>query len=369
MLLTALLLCFPCAPSAAHLDEPAPAPTYQLPPGPVADRLAAPEAAEELAAHRAALAELREASQGPATWAAISAWDSPARITAWKDDRAWRWWHDLLTSMDAEPAAGMRSNHYWLAQLARAQGRDDDTWTHLAQLEVGELHDALEVLIPGHEGPLPQHGTLVLSPLLPPIPTYDPLTWEGLPPLREYVVENLRLGETTLDLTVSVPREGVEVRLVHRSGPALDLAVHIPTPPDRKSSLQYVDWERIEEPPFAHAIRLEPGAEDSILWSRCMPTNQAWPTLTGSAPFPPGRTLVIETTENDTALGQLTSFAEVLDELLDNQVLLRTSSGPVAGEPEPGLTTLRIDLRPGPRRLGKLQAILSQVERYVLSRD
>ncbi|MDF1798057.1 MAG: hypothetical protein P1V81_02690 [Planctomycetota bacterium] len=365
MLLTALLLCFPTAPCAAPLDEPAPRPTYKLPPGPVADRLASPGAAEALAAHRARKAA---GEVGPA-WAGLGIWSSPAGVGAWEGDSNWTLWRDLLAHTSDAPAEHARPNHFWLAQIARAQGRDDDAWTHLAELELGDLHDALEVLIPNHAGPLPSDGPLLLSPMLPPVPVFDPLTWEGLPPLREYVVEGLRLGPTTLDLTVSVPREGVEVRLAHRSGPPLTLAVHIPTPSDRESSLQYVDWERIDEPPFAHAIQLLPGAEESILWSRCMPSDQPWPQRSTNAPFPPGRDLVVETTPDDPALAQLTSFAKVLDELLDNQVRLRTVSEPGTSEEEPGLTALRIDLRPGPKRLDKLRAILSQVERYLLSRD
>jgi hypothetical protein len=377
MLLLTLLLSLVPIPLPAQSpgpspDTPAPAGqvepglVLELPPGPVARTLAAPGAAEALAEHRARRAEQRAAGHLPAAWAGLPSWTPGPGLTAWDDTLGWWWWHGLLADERAELAFVQRPVAYDLAQVARAQGRDLDVWRHLADLPVGDLQDALQVLLLGHDPALQPDGPLLVSPLLPPEPEWDRATWQGLPPLRAYVAQGLRVGTTTLTLSVEVPPEGVEVRLRHEAGPALELDVHLAVPPDREKSLEYVDWERIDDPPQAHRVRLVPGGEEVILWARCLPQDLPWPRLSPGVAFPTERSIRLETTPDDPAAAQLAQLAAVLDDLLPTAVSLSTEPHTPAAPPGTLRAPLVIDLRPGPRRLDKLRAILSQVEAQVL---
>ena len=354
-----LLLVAAQDPAPTGAPAPAEAPSelrLVLPPGPVADLLASPEAPAQRAAHRARQAERAAADGHLAARTELPAWETGG-LTAWEDDSPWRWWRELWTDEVADEG---RPSAFWLARVARAQGRHADVWTHLADLDAGQLQDALEVLVPGVVRN-PGDPTPLMVPLLPPVPVHDPATWEGLPPLREYTARGVRLGETTFDMTVSVPGEGVEVKLEHVAGPPLRLRLRVPVPPTYERTLEYLDWERLDELPEHHELLLAPADEERVVWVRCLPQDEPWPRLAAGAGFPTDRELVVRTTADDPALAQVAAFVAAVDALLPNPVRLDT-------DPAPPGRDLVLDLSPGPRRLDKLRAIVGQVEQHLRGR-
>ena len=351
----------------------------ELPPGPVRDTLTGADAEPAIERHRESIGTSEIHLSGLRTW------DVQGHFEGFVDHDLdqWKVWSAALgdpedfgySTSGGGPTREVPSAFapsIALAELSRLHGRHADTWAHLARLDAGHLQEALGGLITNLD-PVGVIGDApLLVPLLPPIPDYDPATWEGLPPLREYTAKGLTITRggdddpdrifepTVFDMTVSVPREGVEVKLQHVSGPPLSLRVKVPVPPHMERSIEYLDWDRQDDLPEYHELTLAPSEEERVIWVRCLAQDEPWPRLPGGAGFPADRELVVRTTADDPGLAQLTAFAEALDQLLPNDVRLDTGSEPLSRD-------LVLDLSPGPRRLDKLRGIISQVEALVLA--
>ncbi|MFT4710106.1 MAG: hypothetical protein ACJAZ8_000076 [Planctomycetota bacterium] len=284
-------------------------------------------------------------------WADTEAWSQAAPWDAWKSDVKLQWSTDKAVARNA---------HRRLAILAHSQGRPEDTWAHVKHLSPAGAANLLPLLVGGMDS---TQMPALIEPILPPVPVYDMATWTELPPLREYRLEGLRIGETTFTIAVQVPAEGVELRFVHESGPALNLRVRIPAPHNRTKRIEYVDWTRMESDDGMnpiHSITLVPGSEDLVLWARCMPRRLPWPKAKAGAAFPRDRNIELRTTATDPELPRLKAFAQAAADLLS--VAVSTSTASLIHGAKSGPTPLRIDLAPSDFQAPKLASVISQIE-------
>lgn len=294
----------------------------------------------------------------PAT--AESPWPGWADIEAWSQPAPWDAWAADVKLQASEDKAAASQAHRRLAILAHSQNRPEDTWAHVRKLSPEDAASLLPLLVAGIDSTqMPD----LIEPILPPVPSYDLSTWTELPPLREYRLEGLRIGETTFTLAVQVPAEGVEVRFVHESGPALDLRVRIPAPIDRNKRIEYVDWTRMETDEGVnpiHNITLAPGSDDLVLWARCMYRRIPWPQAKASSSYPRDRDIELRTTAADPELPRLKAFTRAAAELLG--VAVTTSTAAAVHGAKSGPTPLRINLGPGEFQGPKLASVISQIE-------
>ena len=290
---------------------------------------------------------------------AESPWPRWADTEAWSQSTPWDAWVADVQLLSSKNKLAASQAHRRLAILAHSQNRPEDTWAHVQQLSKGDAASLLPLLVAGMDSTQPPD---LIEPILPPVPSYDLSTWTELPPLREYRLEGLRIGETTFTLAVQVPAEGVEVRFVHESGPALDLRVRIPAPIDRTKRIEYVDWTRMETDEGVnpiHNITLVPGSDDLVLWARCMRRRLPWPKVQAASAFPKDRNIELRTIASDPELPRLEAFTEAAAKLLG--VSVKTSTTAVIHGSKSGPTPLRIDLAPGEFQGPKFASIISQI--------
>jgi len=335
------------APVSATLQDQAPKLVLRgsFPPGPVGTLLAELQSEVGLPSPKAT----------PSPW---PAWDDH---DAWSLDKPWQLWLDSIALPEGKDASAEALKR--LAKLAHSQSRSEDTWAYLQNLSAADVASLLPSLI-ANLGPDAMEAPFIIEPILPPIPVYDVATWRQLPPLREYRVEGLRIGQTTFTLAVQVPPEGVEVRFLHESGPELDLRVRIPAPANRTKRIEYVNWTRVESKVGinpVHTITLTPGSEELVLWARCMPRRLPWPKLAQGVGFPTDRSIEFTTTSDDASLPRLQAMARTFATLLDIDVAVSTNTPATLASS--GRAPLRIDLAPSEFREVKIASLLSQMER------
>ncbi len=296
-------------------------------------------------------------------------WSDPTPA-GWGAEEPWRSWVELLRAEThaAEPDPERRVR---LALLARAQGRDADAWRHLRAAGPHPLVAAvLPALLPGvpselvgRDAPLPP-GVL-LRPALPPA-THDPRG--SLRELAGRVMEHrrVRVGETLVSLRVLVEGDGVQVDLVHKSGPPVELRVEPPVPPGVEIGLLYADWERVDDGTVAVGLRLSAEEPRHTIWGRFRSRHERWPAPLPRAtgvprPRVPLRLVVPAGAERTPRLAR---FAEALSELFGLACELREGDrAPDGGLFEP--TTLH--LGDGPDAERKLVAMISLVEAHALA--
>lgn len=227
---------------------------------------------------RAVVEAARATGADPAPLEARS-WPASLDAAGWSEPGPWLAWAELVRSeRDApEPDPERRAG---LALLAARQGRHADAWSHFEAC-AGEPSVALALLphlFPGIPGELDPTGPLpdgvVLRPLLPPAP-HSLRTGELVPARME--ARELVVGDAVVTLSLELARDGVQIDVEHVSGGPATLTLFLPEPADYRIRVDYLDWERREEPGVPHEIELRPGLEPSSSWGRFAPRRRTTP--------------------------------------------------------------------------------------------
>ncbi len=330
-----------------------------LPPGPMATLVARLEA------------RAFDPVAPPPAW---PAWETAGEDDGWANERPWREWVELLRAeaAAADDDVGRPLRRARLALLAKLQGRGADAWDHL--LECGEhplTAAVLPALLPGvpiellgAAGPLPPGVTL--SPAVPPLTTDSRGNRRALGG-RSMEHREVRIGDALMTLVVLIEGDGVQIDVIPRGGPAVDLRVLPPVPAGVDIGLLYSDWEKVATERAVVPFRLEPDMERFTIWARFLGRRDRWPSAGRALPsrvrmenelevvVPPERA-------NDARLAR---FAEALAELFDRPCTLRTTLDPPrATLLEPIAIHLGAD-----DASGKLLGLLSMIEASVLARD
>lgn len=313
-----------------------------------------------------------ELPPGPAAraWAGVGPETAPAELAPVAREvlsgADWaRWAAELAAERDAEDADPARRAA--LALRARAQGRDEDAWRHLAACGGDPTWVAalLPALLPGVPLELlAQDGArgvvdalpdgVLLSPAPPP-----PVAGEWR---REASLAGLRVGGAVLDLTVTVDYDGVQVDLQHRAGEPARVLVQLPEPREFEIRVAYLDWSRLDEPGPV-AVELAPGSEERSVYGRFAARATPW-TLELPAELPEGLArggLVIVHPPDPARRERLAGLDAALAELLGVPCrrVERAHPGP------PASAEVQVDLFEAGWE-AKLEGLLSQVERFVL---
>ena len=335
---------------------------WRLPEGPWADALAAlPTDVEP---------SLPSAPAWPAWNTALDT------ASAWDGEAPWRRWVELLraerdASKDesgADRAALERRTS--LAFLALEQGRHADAWRHLEPVAADPalFAGALAGYLPGVPAdhprlaggaPAPLAPGTLLRPALP--PTMGSARGQWRP--GETVLERLRVGDSVLRMRVLLERDGIDVTFTHLEGPPAHLVIRLPVPEGVSVGAVYADWESQEDPGAPVEVELPAREDPFTIWGRFLPRSEPWshslPLRLPARAHHEGLALVLPA-EPDAATARLERFSEALGELFE----LPTRC--LAPDAEPGGHPLRLTFHRADDPPGKLEALLSQVEGFVL---
>jgi hypothetical protein len=298
--------------------------------------------------------------------------------SAWNREEPWRRWVELVRD-EAGARAPDPARRAQLALLARSQGRDTDAWRHLRACGEDEVVlDLLPAFVPGVPRELLGEAALPdgvrLRPALPPS-TDD--AGETLTTLagRSTLASEVRVGEATLSFELAVQGDGVQVDLVHRSGPLVRVSVLLPAPRGVEIALTYADWEKLPDPKAWIEVELSAEEPEHTLWGRFLPREDRWPMplpaeTAGTAmraplaiaPGAPGAD-----GSGPDGDGRLPRFAEALAELFDRPCLWPYSPRARPSVQDGGpLEPIVIHLGSGPDPERKLIAMLSLAELHAL---
>lgn len=305
-------------------------------------------------------------------------WPSTVADPAWTAGpgelaRPWAAWVGAVEGYASDPTGSAALD---LAEIALAQGRDEWAWRCFARGAAGQPAQAAALLPrfwPGWSPPAgeavdaPGGGLLALppgvtlTPALPPPVTDDP---EVLLAPRAMDLDGLRIGEAVVNLRLHVRGDGVDFRVEHVSGPAVEFQVVLPYPPGFKAHLEYADWDRQERVGGPLPVRAIPGEEPYRLWGRFRRDGQR-PEWRLPQPLPEqvrqgGLSLALDPRAPGHA--RLAGLAPALERLLELPVAVDD------GAPRNGWTPIRVDLLPGPRREAMLRALLELSEAQRLAR-
>jgi hypothetical protein len=180
-------------------------------------------------------------------------------------------------------------------------------------------------------------------------------------------IDGWPLGGARLGMTVTTEVDGVEVDLVHRSGPAASLALALPRPPDFEIRVEYVDWFRQDTLGQPLAVEVAPGAEPRVLYGRFRPRKIDWPT---SLPETFSRRLEVHGLRlahgpDDPQAARLQGLAAALALVFGCPAEARELDPATSPEPWPGIT---LNLFEHADRQRKLAGMISLAERFALSR-
>ncbi len=191
---------------------------------------------------------------------------------------AWRGWGALLAAESARDESQPDARAA-LTLNALRDARWQDAWAHLERLGGFPEWSAavLPALLPGVPsgaqaglgglpGALPD-GVL-LRPAVPPLaPPGDPRRHEP----RTATVRGLRVGEATLDFTITLDGSGIEVDLLHTGGGPATVRVLLPEPEGLEIRVEYIDWMRQDVQRQPLLVELLPGEEEHNLFGRFAP--------------------------------------------------------------------------------------------------
>lgn len=282
----------------------------------------------------------------------------------------WHMWADWVAAEAQENAPARRAA---LCLLARAQGRHADAWGHYAKLGADPrwVASVTPYLLPGAplDSPVEAGGNLaplpdgvLLQPFLPPL-----LEDAGSAPAgvawRKATVGGIRVGEATLELTISVEATGVQVDLIHRGGGPVKVAILIPEPPGYEIRIEYLDWMQTEQPRRPILVDLQPGAEATTLWGRMIERRVSLPT--GQADQLPQSLvqggLFLSLPADDPQRAAVGEITPVLAKLLGVRVGLTEP-----GAPLPGWTGTVLHLGNPAERGERLTWLASAIESFLL---
>jgi hypothetical protein len=282
----------------------------------------------------------------------------------------WHMWAEWVAGEARETAPERRAA---LCLLARAQGRNADAWGHYAKLGADPrwVASVTPYLLPGAplDAPVETGGNLaplpagvLLQPFLPP-PIQDGETPSAGVAWRKATVRGIRVGEATIDLTISVEATGVQVDVTHRGGGATKVAILIPEPPGYEIRIEYLDWMQTDEPRLPILVDLQPGGEPTTLWGRMIERRVSLPT--GQAQRLPQSLvqggLFLSLPANDPQRDAVAEITPVLAKLLGVRVGLTEPGGSL-----PGWTGTVLHLGSPAERGKRLTWLASSIESFLL---
>ena len=282
----------------------------------------------------------------------------------------WRMWADWVA---AEARTTEPERRAALCLLARAQGRHADAWGHYAKVGADPrwVASVTPYLLPGAplDSPLEPGGNLaplpdgvLLQPFLPP-PIQNADAAPSAVAWRKATVGGIRVGDATLELTISVEATGVQVDVVHRGGGAAKVAILIPEPPGYEIRIEYLDWMQTDQPRLPILVDLQPGGEPTTLWGRMIERRVALPT--GQAKSLPQSLvrggLFLSMPADDPQRAAVGQIAPVLAKLLGVRVGLTEPGGQL-----PGWTGTVLHLGTAAERGERLTWLASAIESFLL---
>jgi hypothetical protein len=293
---------------------------------------------------------------------------------AWEDPRTWQRWADAVAaeSRAARPDGARRA---LLCLLARSHGRTRDAWEHFGALGDAPEHAAAvgAFLIPGvppgtpieaggRPAPLPSGA--VLSPFLPP---RSPDARPGAIEWRSATYGGLRIGDATVDLSLSVESTGVQLDLTLATGDEASIAAVLPAPDGFSIRVEYLDWSR--QPTVGAPLRvvLRAGDEEPhSLYGRVLEDRVSLPAArAGHVPRQLSEGgLRLELPRGDPQLALLKGAAPALAALLGAAVVVVEESGAPSG----GFSGTTMRLPAGPQRAARLRYLVGSLEAHALAR-
>ncbi|MDF1836232.1 MAG: hypothetical protein P1V35_00045 [Planctomycetota bacterium] len=224
------------------------------------------------------------------------------------------------------PLGTLLQSRLKLCLIAKAQGRDQDAWTHFQKLADGPDHvvRALPYLWPGvpFDTSIGPGARLTLEPntLLEPafllLPPDDETGVTG--PLRMTWKGGLNVLSEPLELRITLQPEGLEMDLWNRGRAPLKVRAILPNPRNFESSYTYSDWEKTLDAHLGIAVVLPHDREDPwTLFTRLKPAFEAWPRSPRSGtPWFKDRSMRLILGRNEPPTPALNTLAKVLRDLL-----------------------------------------------------
>ena len=174
----------------------------------------------------------------------------------WNSVQVWSEWLMRVrrAAASADPKAAAR-DHAWLACFALQSGRTDQAWDHFASApaQPGALRALLPLFFLGNA---PQDPTVpdwmtcvdgqVLRPALPPASLWSRDLQRGTGRLERRAMRatGLPVGGARIALTIAVEYDGIQIDLVHESGPSVALEIEVPVPAEFELRALMLDWQR-----------------------------------------------------------------------------------------------------------------------------
>lgn len=203
----------------------------------------------------------------------------------WSLPATWEHWARWVEA-EAELGEPDPSRRAALCLLARAQGRDEDAWAHLAAAggDPAWVASALPYLWPGIAFDLPAAAGGRPAPLpagarlAPALPPGAAEVLRGRAPRAELALRGLQVGGGRIDLRLVLEPVGVELELRHAGGADVEVEVLLPIPPGFEAWVDYVDWLRQDEPGAPRRLTVGAGDEEPRqLFARLRPRPEPLP--------------------------------------------------------------------------------------------
>jgi hypothetical protein len=95
------------------------------------------------------------------------------------------------------------------------------------------------------------------------------------------------VGDAVLGIRLELARDGVQVDVTHLSGGTAELALVVPAPEGWHTTIEYLDWDRLEDVGGPRVVRSSDESEEEAshaLWGRFAPLPPHWPGLGAADP-------------------------------------------------------------------------------------
>ena len=305
---------------------------------------------------------LPELLAAPEPWALAATWTS------------WAEWIEA-EALAAEPSPARRVA---LCLLARAQGRDEDAWGHLAAAggDPSWVATGLPYLWPGIATDIaPGSGARPAAlpngvRLVPALPPGSDAVMRTIVPRAEMVLRNLQIGAGRVHMRMILENIGVEIELVHAGGEPVELELVLPTPAGFELRVEYINWMRLDDVGKPRRVRVAPEDEESTqLFARFERRREPMPA-TPRGELPAGLELGglwLDAGAADPEVASeemLAAAAAALGRLAGVSSGVRASLG---SEGAPAFSGTVIRLRPGNEGTRTLARIASAVEAWRLT--